>query len=87
MIVGESFKPLRRKVGVLTLLMACAFVAAWVRSFTASDYILIPTKFAGHMFGSDQLGLCWIKAENLDFSTFWGVFEEPRISFEINVAH
>lgn len=29
----KYFKPLRRKIGVVTLLLACVFVAAWVRSY------------------------------------------------------
>lgn len=30
--MGEFFKPQRRKVGVVTLVMACVFSAGWVRS-------------------------------------------------------
>ena len=40
--MGKFFKPLRRKVGVLTLLIACLFAAGWVRSLSTSDAILIP---------------------------------------------
>lgn len=33
------FKPLRRKIGVLTLVFACAFMAGWMRSQTISEGI------------------------------------------------
>jgi hypothetical protein len=34
------FKPLRRKLGVVTLVMACVFAAAWVRSLTELDIVV-----------------------------------------------
>ena len=40
--MGEFFRGWRRKCGVLTLLMASVFEAAWVRSLSTSDAILIP---------------------------------------------
>lgn len=33
------FKPMRPKIGVLTLVMACVFAGGWVRSFTLTDAI------------------------------------------------
>ena len=38
----EFFRGWRRKCAVVTLLMACVFAAAWVRSLSTSDAILIP---------------------------------------------
>ena len=35
------FKPLRRKLGVLTLVMACAICGFWTRSFTVVDILAI----------------------------------------------
>jgi hypothetical protein len=37
--MGEYFRPWRRKMGVLTLLMALVFMAGWVRSNFVSDNI------------------------------------------------
>ncbi len=37
------FKPLRRKIGVLTLAMACVLMAGWVRSLTIVDTFYFPT--------------------------------------------
>lgn len=43
--MSNYFKPLRRKLGVVTLLMACVFSAAWVRSLTTRDFIFIEFEF------------------------------------------
>ncbi len=39
--MGDFFKPRRRKVGVVTLLMACVSMAAWVRSLSTYDSAMI----------------------------------------------
>src|SRR5438105_3724804 len=38
----DFFKGWRRKIGVLTLVMACVCMAAWVRSYSAEDKAWIP---------------------------------------------
>lgn len=35
--MGDYFKPLRRKIGMMTLLMASLFAMGWVRSFSTMD--------------------------------------------------
>ena len=40
----EYFKPWRRKLGTLTLLMACVFMSAWTRSLIMDDQISIPLR-------------------------------------------
>lgn len=42
--MGTYFKPLRRKVGVVTLLMACVFTGLWMRSYILLDvfYVHVP---------------------------------------------
>jgi len=35
--MGDFFKPWRRKIDVVTLLMACIFMAGWVRSMSIED--------------------------------------------------
>src|SRR6476619_2545374 len=37
--MGTYFKPLRRKLGVLTLVMALLFMAGWIRSYCRQDTI------------------------------------------------
>lgn len=40
-MMSEFFKPWRRKIGVVTLVMACALMAGWVRSSVKFDGIEI----------------------------------------------
>src|SRR5437764_781766 len=39
----EFFKPCRRKLGMVTLGLACVFAAGWVRSLSVDDFIQLPT--------------------------------------------
>ncbi len=41
--MGEFFKGWRRKIGIVTLLMACVFMAGWVRSLAMCDVFRFPT--------------------------------------------
>lgn len=38
--VWTYFKPQRRKIGVVTLLMSCAFTVGWVRSLVVGDLVI-----------------------------------------------
>src|SRR6185312_4765022 len=38
-LMGGFFKPLRRKIGVVTLGVACVLVAGWVRGFFVVDAV------------------------------------------------
>jgi hypothetical protein len=40
--MGEYFKPWRRKIGVITLMMACVFMGGWVRSLEFIDVFNCP---------------------------------------------
>ena len=58
--MGEFFKGWRRKVGVLTLVMACMFMAVWIRSSLVIDKIA--NDFGGHeklveMLQGDESGM------------------------------
>jgi len=46
--MGEFFKPWRRKLGLLTLMMACVLMSGWVRSLRTMNYTVI-------RFGDDSL--------------------------------
>ncbi len=39
--MGEFFKGRKRKVGVVTLVMACLFMGGWVRSYSNCDSIRV----------------------------------------------
>ena len=41
--MGEFFRSWRRKIGVLTLLMACLLMAGWVRSLSTIDWLTLET--------------------------------------------
>lgn len=39
------FKPLRRKIGILILVLACVCTAGWVRSRSTFDMVALPSRF------------------------------------------
>ena len=52
------FKPLRRKFGVVTLLLALAFLASWVRSMGLNDYLKIEwNSNCANVLGSTPAGI------------------------------
>ena len=56
------FKPLRRKIGVLTLLLACVFAAGWVRSITRVDRIVICcSRLSRQQFKTDGDGFWYLR--------------------------
>ena len=48
------FKPLRRKIGVVTLVLACLLMAGWVRSFAKSDSIRVSWQKTSYHFHSKR---------------------------------
>ena len=40
----EFFRGWRRKIGVVTLVLACVFMAGWVRSYVTEDMLSLPVK-------------------------------------------
>jgi len=48
------FKPLRRKIGVVTLVLACLLMAGWVRSFAKSDSIIVSWQKTSYYFHSKR---------------------------------
>jgi hypothetical protein len=59
--MGEFFWGWRRKVGLMTLLMACVFAAGWVRSFYVRDTIIIYGRFPVLSVSSKDGQLSWEK--------------------------
>jgi len=55
--MGDFFKGWRRKMGVMTLVMALVFMAGWVRSLTCYDAV----------------GYRWSNVEQVDFISFQSV--------------
>lgn len=52
--MGEYFKPLGRKIGLVTLVVACVFVGAWVRSLSRFD--TLDTKYFPSVAVRSHLG-------------------------------
>jgi len=55
--MGESFKGWRRKIGVVTLVMACAFAAAWNRSRNTFERVRFDMESIGFGFTSEPEGI------------------------------
>jgi hypothetical protein len=55
----EFFRGWRRKVGCVTLAMACVFAAGWVRCHYASDVIEFTVAETLHSFMSGKSGIVW----------------------------
>ena len=58
--MGDYFKPWRRKIGIVTLVMALVFMAGWVRSLTICDLFSCPLgKFIQVYLASENQTLLW----------------------------
>jgi len=63
----EFFRPLRRRLGVVTLALACGFMTLWVRSLSALDRITIVRQgIIGEYLVSQDSGCGWMK--EVDFN-------------------
>ena len=98
--MGEFFKGWRRKAGLVTLVMACLLMVAWMRSYGRYDEV----RFSLHSISSDGGALLWGRhvpatgrrhildtSENAHVAAFvwyrdWGGFRsEHRIFTQPNV--
>ena len=50
--MGDYFRSWRRKIGVVTLGMACVFAGGWVRSFIIADSVIVPYITSLHFLDS-----------------------------------
>ena len=55
--MGRYFKAWRRKFGVVTLVIACVFTAAWIRGFYYEDWAIVHFGNAHYLLRSDHGGL------------------------------
>jgi hypothetical protein len=81
--MGEFFKGWRRRVGVVTLVMACVFMAGWVRSQSFGDVFRLKMCF-GRMeeFTSELSEIVWISwsddpPSSLPFWQSWPIRKPP----------
>ena len=72
---GNSLKPWRRKIGVVTLVIGCVFIAAWVRSFRFEDAYLFPNgQYITDSFFSSNGALGWRR----DDESVWDMKRDDR---------
>ncbi|WP_029247179.1 hypothetical protein [Schlesneria paludicola] len=77
----EFFRGWKRKFGVVTLLMACAVMAGWVRSLSVIDEVAIYTTGREHAFGSAFGYFAWqsTDAHTTNTKRFWDWNAQPTI--------
>ena len=82
----DFFRGWRRKIGCVTLLLACVFMIAWMRSLLFLDYIsltgwIVPGEKSSWIIASSEAGLEWERR--------WDEFESKReIQIEwYSIAH
>lgn len=63
--MSEYFQPLRRKVGVLTLAVACGFAVGWVRSQSNFDSVRIPLALRRWIDLDSREGLLYVSDNSL----------------------
>src|SRR5437763_11137498 len=76
----DFFKPCRRKIGVVTLVLACAFMAGWIRSQWIHDEIHL-------VFGNGRIGIYSICGEFALFRWKLGKpfeFKLPSLTLALN---
>jgi hypothetical protein len=69
--MGDFFKGWRRKIGLLTLVMACVFAAGWVRSLSIHDGVSIPMDSCMYSLWSGRGVIAWGRQIVLDNPKTW----------------
>jgi hypothetical protein len=64
------FRGWKRKVGCVTLMMSCALLGAWIRSYTLADVYGITVADRHHQFCSFHGNLAWCSTNGR-----WGAFQ------------
>ena len=66
--MGDFFKPWRRKIGMLTLVMACVFCVLWIRGVVVADIFSLSgeLKSVQHKLLTSRYGLEWLRFELCD---------------------
>jgi hypothetical protein len=65
------FHSWRRKAGVITLVMACVFMGAWIRSLRVQDQLVVPRRDSAHLFASRNGILGWVRVSPLLATIEW----------------
>jgi hypothetical protein len=78
--MSPYFKPWRRKIGVVTLLMACMFAAGWIRSRSRGDLLQFERGKAIYRIASSSRGMSW---ETISFNHL-GAVKTPTGYFSLD---
>ena len=81
--MGEFFKGWRRKAGVVTLAMACALTAMWVRSEIAYDEVRLFDYSLGYQTASSfRGGLTWEVHAYVSYEELRSSYSDIPLSFD-----
>jgi hypothetical protein len=89
MTMPNYFKPLRQKIGVLTLGLACLFMAGWVRSLTLLDMLELPGRSKMYTLASMDSSLGWQISPHIPKNVnrlSWDSLPIDRPLHEVNVG-
>lgn len=59
--MNSYFKPFRRKLGVIAVVMGCVFAAGWVRSLSRYDHYMFPGKQTNDWLVSNRQQIGWMR--------------------------
>lgn len=76
------FKPFRRKLGVVVLLVTLVALIEWVRSFYVMDVIMFVANKANHSLISETHGLTWLSTGLTD-EEYEEAIEESDLPFAV----
>jgi hypothetical protein len=70
--MGTHFKPLSRKFGIVTLVMACVLMLMWIRGLMIQDEIQLGNGHGRrfHTLSTSHGGLVW-KRDDSEFEMTW----------------
>ena len=69
--MGEFFRGWKRKIGVVTLVMACVFMVGWLRSLSRFEYIDITFGNVTYGVVSMHSGLDFFRTKELNPTIVW----------------
>ena len=64
--MGDFFKPWGRKIGVVTLVMACVFMMGWIRSQTVADSLTYSTGHHSEVSWFSMAGMICLQKLRID---------------------
>ena len=85
--MGEFFKGLRRKAGCVALVMACALMVGWLRSWVVFDELRFMTGAHGQWFYSEHGSCHWDYEWPKNGADISHVFNSGFESRELDINH